>query len=217
MSNKLYIFLFCVFLSAVAYSQPRMDVPEMSYGFHAGAIAGMVRFDPTVKQSAKMPLMGANGGFVFRYGNRKYTAIQLELNYMRRGWRETETDYIAKLDYIEVPILMHLYVGKEVRGFLNLGPQIGVCLAQSSMNIPDEPAEQHKPISKIFDWGIAGGLGMQVDSKGAGIYMLEARFNFSLGDLYSNHVGDFFSTSAPMNLSLNIGWLWPNKRNNKNK
>lgn len=190
------------------YAQPRLEQPEMYVGFHGGVIASMVRFSPRVEQSLLPPVLGGNGGLVFRYSRTKYTAIQLELNYMHRGWHEKNTDYYRHLDYIEIPLLMHLYVGKTVRGFLNLGPQFGYCIAQYDKNGSGLSGHQYEPASKPWDWGLAAGLGLQVNTRRAGSYQLEARFNFSFGDLYPNRVSDYFSSSAPMDLSLNLGWMW---------
>ncbi len=189
-------------------AQPRLAEPEMCFGFHGGVIGSMVRFNPNVAQSFAPPVLGANGGFVFRYSRTKYTAVQLELDYMRRGWHESATDYYRYLDYIEIPLLMHLYVGKKVRGFLNLGPQFGYCIAQSDKNGEGLSGHQYESVAKPWDWGLAAGLGLQVNTNKAGVYFLEARFDFSFGDLYPNRVADYFRTSAPMALSLNIGWLF---------
>jgi len=195
-------------LSLSVFAQPRLEVPELYFGFHGGAVAGMMRFSPTVQQSAKSPLLGGTGGLVFRYGNTKFTAVQLELNYLQRGWHETATDYTRHLDYIEIPLLMHLYFGKQVRGFLNLGPEFGYCIAQYDKNGENLSGPQYEPIEKPWDWGLAAGLGMQVNAKRAGAYFLEVRFDFSFGDVFSNRATDYFRNSAPMALSLNLGWMW---------
>ena len=202
--------LVCVALSA----QPRLPEQEFHVGFHGGVIAGMMRFNPSVKQSLTPPQLGANAGFVFRYSATKYTAFQMELNYMQRGWREPETNYERHLDYLEIPLLMHLYVGKQVRGFFNFGPQFGYCVAQYTNDVgkSDNPllvGKRFNPIDKPFDWGLAAGLGLQVGTQKAGLYFLEARFNFSFGDVFSNRATDYYKSSAPMNLSLNLGWLFP--------
>ena len=119
-------------LSIVCIAQPRLRRPEIYVGAHAGVMASTMLFKPSV---ANMDLLqsplSTNGGLVFRYAGHKVCAIQAEVNYMSRGWHEMirldhgTMDYYRTLDYIEVPLLMHLYFGKErFRGFINLGPQI---------------------------------------------------------------------------------------------
>lgn len=222
MSRCRYILL--VVLVSVSYlsmAQPRLRRPEVYIGFHAGALASMVDFSPTVEgvRPLNSPIT-PNGGLVFRYAGHKVCAIQVEVNYMQRGWREyiapTDSvigvDYRRKLHYIEVPLLMHLYFGSEsFRGFINLGPQVGYCFlddnsAVSSLTEPS--AHQYASIQQRFDWGLAGGLGMYYRTQKAGIFQLEARFNYSFGCIFNSRRTDYFSRSNPMDLSLNLAYMW---------
>ncbi len=203
---------FILLLSVSALSaQPRLVTPEYYFGVQGGVMASMMHFSPSISQSAKHPHLGGNAGFVFRYAGHKYCALQLELNWMERGWYETDIDYDRTQHYIEIPMLFHLYFGRQVRGFLNLGPQIGWCVAEYDNG--NAPAEEHQylKLDKPFDWGVAGGLGLYGRTV-AGTWQLEARFNYSLGDIYKNSKADWFSRSAPMNLSLNLAWLWEFKK-----
>lgn len=199
-------------------AQPRLRRPEMYIGVHAGVMASTVTFVPNV---AKIDIIQSplafNGGLVFRYAGHKVCAIQTEINYMPRGWHETialdngnTIDYYRTLHYLEVPLLMHLYLGKErFRGFLNLGPQIGYCFRDVSTELPSNVASpQYLPLDNPFDWGLAGGLGCYYRTKKIGIFQLEARFNFSLGTIYSNRKVDYFSQSNSMNLSVNFAYMW---------
>lgn len=199
-------------------AQPRLRRLEMYIGVHAGVMASTVTFVPNV---AKIDIMQSplafNGGLVFRYAGHKVCAIQTEINYMPCGWHETialdngnTIDYYRTLHYLEVPLLMHLYLGKErFRGFLNLGPQIGYCFRDVSTELPSNVVSpQYLPLDNPFDWGLAGGLGCYYRTKKIGIFQLEARFNFSLGTIYSNRKVDYFSQSNLMNLSVNIAYMW---------
>ena len=123
----------------------------------------------------------------------------MELNYQHRGWKQSGTTY--NLHYIELPILMHINVGSETcRWLFDLGPQIGYC-------VHDELAI----IDKRFDWGLTAGTGVEFHSRRAGVYLLEARFSFSLGGVYGTSVTDSHSMANPMDLSVNLGWLFPIK------
>lgn len=202
----LHIILLC--LACGAWAQPKLEKEEYYLGVHAGALASMVQFTPTVAQNIKNPFLGANGGLVFRYAGHEVCGLQVEVNYMQRGWKEEQTDYVRQLDYIEVPLLMHLYFGKRGRGFINLGPQVGYCFRSQAWNSPVESVHQYAPIDKPIDWGLAGGLGFYYRTKKAGAYQLEARFNYSFGGIYAQTKRDWFSSSNPMNLSLNLAYLW---------
>lgn len=205
-------------ISLATVAQPRLRTPEIYVGAHAGAMMSTMLFEPSV---AKIDIMQSpltwNGGLVFRYAGHKVCAIQVEVNYMPRGWREMVVlsdqmtmDYTRQLDYIEVPLLMHLYFGKErFRGFINLGPQIGYCIRDIATELPNGvTSPQYQPLDKPFDWGLAGGIGCYYRSKNIGLFQLEARFNFSMGTIYNNRKVDYFSQSNAMNASLNFAYLW---------
>lgn len=200
-------------LSTLIMAQPRLRRPEIYVGAHAGVMASTVLFNPSFDgmDILKSPL-SVNGGLVFRYAGHKVCAIQAEINYMQRGWREVDTDvdYRRQLDYIEVPLLMHLYFGKKhFRGFLNLGPQIGYCFRDASYGTPNPLyTHQYEKIDKPFDWGVAGGLGVYYRTNKIGLFQLEARMNYSFGGVFGTSKIDYFTSASPVNLSVNFAYLW---------
>ena len=211
--NKLIltIALFVVSLSMVA--QPRLRRPEIYIGGHAGVMASSMIFDPEVKtmEILQSPL-SANGGLVFRYAGHKVCAVQVELNYMQRGWSETgeNVNYRRQLEYIEIPFLMHLYFGKKyMRGFLNLGPQIGYCIRDTEYGTKNPNDKyQYGSIKHPFDWGAAGGLGLYYRTNNIGLFQLEARFNYSFSSVFDNGTNDHFKFATPIGLSINFAYLW---------
>ena len=220
MRGHRHIAIWVLLLSGMALvAQPRLRTPEIYVGAQAGVLASMVNFSPTVEgiDPLTAPLT-PNGGLVFRYAGHKVCAIQVELNYMQRGWHEgiaatdstAGVDYRRQLHYIEVPLLMHLYVGKEHwRGFINLGPQVGYCfMDRQSGTQSTTDTHQYESIQQRFDWGIAGGVGFYYRHERVGIFQLEARFNYSMGGVFNTHLGDYFSSANPMDLSLNFAYMW---------
>lgn len=213
------VVLWSLLLSVAAVAQPRLRTPEVYVGAHAGAMASMVYFSPKVEGIDPLTApITPNGGLVFRYAGHKVCAIQVELNYMQRGWHEgiaatdstAGVDYRRRLHYMEVPLLMHLYFGSEHwRGFINLGPQVGYCFADlQSGTMSEDSQHQYAPIQQRFDWGLAGGVGFYYRHARVGLFQLEARFNYSLGSVFNTHLGDHFSNANPMDLSLNIAYMW---------
>ena len=108
----------------------------LAIGVNGGAAFDKISFEPTIKQNYKM---GPSFGITARYTCEKYfnliCAIQAEVNYTQMGWKElieTSTDtYQRYINYIQVPMLARLGMGKEKRGimgYLVLGPQLGVCI-----------------------------------------------------------------------------------------
>lgn len=207
-------------LSVMAQAQPRLLQPEIYLGVHAGIMGSGVSFTPEVSgmDEVSKALLGPNGGLVFRWSRHKCCGLQVELNYMQRGWREykkasatTEAfDYSRKLHYIELPFLAHIYFGSpSIRGFVNLGPQIGYCFREEESGTRQTLSTyQYNPIDNRFDWGLAGGLGLYYRTKKAGLFQLEARFNYSFQHLYHPTRKEHFVSSAPMNLSVNFAYLW---------
>lgn len=214
--KRLSLAILSLLLTFSVLSQPRLEEHEYYLGIQGGALASMVRFSPTVTQSALKAYVGPTAGLLFRYSGHKCCGLQLELNYMQRGWRETTIGYRRELDYIEMPFLTHIYFGNKFRGFVNLGPQIGVLINEKHYNLPSEWKTQHYSADSRFDWGIAVGVGALYRSV-AGVWQLEMRFNYSFGDIFSNHKSDYFDNSNAMNLSLGLAWMWQFKNDKQNK
>ena len=206
-------------------AQPRLKTPEIYIGVHGGVTASTVFFRPEVNYMTPITqacVIGGNGGLVFRYSQQKCCAVQVELNYQHRGWREyheTYGTYNRELHYIELPLLMNIYFGSERwRGFFNLGPQIGYCILDDGgegTKLSGGSADQYNLIDHKFDWGLAGGLGFYYRSRNAGLYQLEARFNYSFGGVFGTQLVDHFSMASPMDLSVNLAWMWEIKKKNK--
>jgi len=112
--RKLLI-LVLIFISASLSAQVRLDKPEMYIGVNLGVTESMVLFNPAIPQGF---LMGYNGGIVFRYIAEKNVGMQAELNFSQRGWTESSGLYSRQLNYIELPFMTHIYVGRKNRFFL---------------------------------------------------------------------------------------------------
>jgi len=168
-------------------------------------------------------VLGGNGGLVFRYAGHKYCALQVELNYLHRGWAESNTAagerYSHSLHYIELPLMMHLnFGGPQWRWFFNLGPQIGYCVkdeGNSGQLVNGAGQPEYSPIDHPVDWGLIAGTGVYCKTRKAGTYQLEIRFDFSLGGIYGTSLIDHFSMANPMDLSINFAYMWNFKKKNK--
>lgn len=225
-SKRLYGLVLLLVLCVSVQAQKRLTEPEMYLGVHGGVLGSTVLFSPANEYMTPFingAILGGTGGLVFRYSEQKCCAVQVELNYMQRGWREAgvnvnkvQANYTRNLHYLELPFLMHLYFGSQrFRGFVNLGPQIGYCIKDEVVNhnpkgFPDRP--EYQKLEHPFDWGIAGGLGCYFRSRKAGVYQLEIRANYSLGTLFNNKVGADFKQSNPLCVGVHLAWLWEFKK-----
>lgn len=212
-SSRLILVISLMAFSCALMAQPRLRHPEVYLGAHAGIMTSTMMFNPSV-QGAEIPnvLLSPNGGLVFRYAGHKVCAIQAEVNYLRRGWKEqlSGVNYTRQLDYIEIPLLMHLYFGgKHIRAFFNLGPQIGYCFRDIAIgNTNPQYTHQYADIQNPFDWGLAAGLGVYYRHEKVGLFQLDARGNYSLGSVFDNRSTDYFKFANSMNLSINLAYMW---------
>lgn len=206
---------------------------NISIGFNGGLNINSTSFQPQIKQNM---MMGAVGGLTARYISEKYFSMicgaQVELNFAQRGWDELfeitsnnqivedkSRSYTRKMQYLEVPFLAHLAFGKEVGAqvFLNLGPQIAFLLNDSETKTGDwtnqtlsatQSAIYSKKIDNKFDYGIVGGLGVELRTRKAGHFLLEGRYYFALSDFMSTTKRDYFSRAAHTTISAKITYLF---------
>ena len=76
------------------------------------------------------------------------------------------------------------------------------------MHLPtDASGYQYEQMQNRFDYGLCGGLGFQVRTP-AGSYELDARFNYSLSNVYHASKTDHFSVSNNMNIAVCFCWMW---------
>jgi len=196
---------------AVSAQVTLLERPEIHIGMSHGATASQLMFQPSVRQDF---LLGYNGGFMLRYTTEAGRALQVEINYSQRGWTERHNLYARRLNYIEMPLLMHFaFLQRErVSLFYNIGPKISFLLNEQvlhdNVEIPmDERNERHRNnISNHFDYGLTGGIGVQFTANRQ-IFLLEARANYSLSTTFPNDRRHFYNFSNNINAALNLAWL----------
>lgn len=180
--------------------------PEISVGVQGGYGASMVNFNPSVDQSF---LTGYTGGLVFRYIAEKNVGIQAELNYVQRGWKEADNLYTRQLNYLEIPFMTHLYFGKNVRFYFNIGPKFAYLLSEKVLtdNTVSSTSLQHTAeVQNPFEYGLCGGFGLSFRIQKQ-IFQIETRAAYSLSDIYSNAKVDYFDASNNMGVSAHFAWL----------
>lgn len=207
-----------VLLLATGYAaaQPRLEHSEIYLGAYGGVNASTVFFSPKVggmTDLLKVPI-GYGGGLMFRYGGHKCCALQVELGYIQRGWREYSQsggfDYTRTLHYIQLPLLAHVHFGNEhFRGFFNLGPEIGYCLLEQEKGTQQTASVyQYNKIDHPFDWGVAGGLGFYGKARRVGVFQLEIRAQYSFGSLYNNSRAEHFAASNMLTVGATLAYMW---------
>ncbi len=210
-------------LALAAWGQVEEPRSRLEIGAAGGYTLSKIDLRPSVRQNM---LGGYGGGISMRYTSEKYfsmiCAAQLEVNYAQRGWEEDFDDtsgnlYSRSLSYIEIPFFAHLAWGKEEKGFqffVNLGPQFGFFLGGTEEYAGEWKPEERpvsimpvygKKVQNSFDYGIAGGLGIEWKTK-AGNFILEGRYYYGLADIFHNSKTDPFGRSANQTIYARLGY-----------
>lgn len=223
---------FCLTMAATVQAQVGERRDNIALGASGGVALNTIAFDPTIKQTMHV---GYTAGVVARFTSEKYfkalCSLQLELNYTQLGWKENVINaqsqplpdtYRRDLHYLQLPMLARLAWGREKRGVMGYvlaGPQIGWYLGEQTeqsdftMNeegVPDRPnglyAQYGMSIEKKFDYGITGGLGMEINTR-IGHFCIEGRYYYGLSDIYKNSKKDVFSRSNHGTIIAKISYL----------
>ncbi|MCR4774161.1 MAG: PorT family protein [Prevotella sp.] len=238
-------FLALFLLASGAHAQIGEHRNDLAIGVNGGYVLSNIGFTPKVNQGMHT---GFTGGISARYVSEKYfstiCSIYAELNYANIGWKEdiknmdgsafidkttgNPQEYTRSLTYIQLPVFAHLAWGREVKGcnfFLNLGPQFGFLMSESTKTnftvTPDyekngyaegrafkHVAQDTMKVENKFDYGIAAGIGMEYSNSKLGHFLIEARYYYGLGNIYGDSKRDYFSKSNIGNIVLKATYLF---------
>lgn len=222
-----YLILICFLAlqSVLLHAQVGEKRSDFAIGGNAGMLMTRMDIRPTIKQTYKY---SPTFGFSARYICEKYfTAIcgvLMEVNFANLGWKEVIEDgsgntYSRNLTYIQVPILMQMGWGREKRGckfLFEAGPQLGYNLGSTESygggvwdvsKRPNKVVEQYGlAVDYKLDYGITAGIGMEL-STSIGHFLLNARYNYGLGDVFDNSKKGYFGRSAHQTIIAKFTYL----------
>lgn len=209
------------FLPFLANAQTHYS-SNVSLGVKGGYDMSQVFFNPSVKQKFAS---GMTAGVTFRYVEENHFGLISELNFVQRGWSEdfegAPYNYTRTFNYIELPVLAHIYFGRRGRFFFNAGPQIAMFLGEKTKanfdpanmaKLPDFPytnrmtSQMLMEATQKIDYGISAGLGGEFNVSKRNSISLETRFYFGLGNVFPSKRTDKFSASNQMTISLCLGY-----------
>ncbi len=203
---------------------------DLAIGVNGGYMMSSIGFLPEVPQGL---LGGLTGGLTVRYTCEKYfksiCAIVAEVNIAKTGWKEDILDvndqpvyyaddvnktnplaYQRNMTYIQIPFMARLGWGRERKGlqaFIQLGPQIGLFMNESTTTnvVPGYGtltersskvvAQDTMAIQRKFDYGIVVGGGLEFSHPKVGHFIVEGRYYYGLGDIFDNSKSDYFGRS----------------------
>lgn len=216
------LFTFLVmFPSVSSFSQTHYS-SNVALGVKGGAEFSEVFFNPNVRQKFAL---GFTGGVMFRYIEENHFGLIAELNFAQRGWSENFEDapynYTRTTNYIELPVLAHIFFGRRGRFFFNAGPQVGLYLGdkvkanfdpKDMANLPDFPYKNRMneqmllEVKQKIDYGISAGLGAEFNVTRRNSISIEARFYYGLGNLFSSKRVDTYSASNQWSIGATVGY-----------
>ena len=224
--KKTLILLLAVVAATLSAAAQTLYKSHVHVGGHAGAALSQQTFSPSIEQGMHK---GLTLGASFRYAEERHVGLMAELNFTQRGWTEDFSDnpqfsYSRTLSYIELPIMTHIFFGsRKVKCFFNLGPQLCYMVGDNiSANfdyhnissIPDFPsrnrhtAQMSMEVENRFDYGICGGVGMELIIKKRHSIMLEGRYYYGLGNIYGASKKDYFSASRGSAIMVTLGYMF---------
>lgn len=211
--------LFCTGASAQRYYSP-----DFSVGVKGGATFSQMQFVPSVRQNMTP---GFAGGIMVRYTEEKLFGLVGEINVTQRGWAEdfrgAPFSYSRHLTYLQIPLLTQIRFGwKRVKLFVNLGPEAGWMLGnnikadfdyRNTAAVSGFPTDRHAEqldmkVDNRFDYGIAGGLGVEFFVAKRHSLLLEGRFYYGIGNIFSAGRTSTFSASRGMSVEVTLGYFF---------
>lgn len=228
MKSKISIYILCMWLfclggllkSTTCLGQTHY-AGQISVGGKAGCDLSRIFFNPSVKQNLKP---GFECGLMFRYVEERHFGLLAELNFIQRGWEENfegaPFQYSRTIDYLQIPVMAHIYFGRRGKCFVNVGPQIGVRLdnvvkanfdVSQASKLPDFPkyhrtTQYDEPVKQRVDYGICAGLGGEFGINPRNSIILETRFYYGLCNLFGSGRSNNFSGSNSMALEFTVGY-----------
>lgn len=202
--------------------------PEWNFGVGIGTTFSNMSIVPTNDPNSikTKSISQIKGGISVRYLVENHLGLIGEINYSQQGWKSEfpnnpEFEHKHQLNYLEIPLMTHIYFGSEkVRFFFNLGPQIGYLLSEkitrnekldswltNNPNSTDNAIESYRTLAdKKIDYGITVGTGLELRSK-FGNFALDGRYYMGFGDIYNNKKKDNYSRSANRVLNVRLTYF----------
>ena len=222
--SRLSILIITLGMALGAFAQRNYE-PHFAIGAKGGVTFSNMAFTPGIEQTM---LQGIELGVTARYIEENFFGIVAELNIEQRGWKETfdETDfrYQRRLTYLQLPVMTHIYFGSRTfKGFINLGPSVGYMIGDGiSSNFdytnPETVAgfpianrhvnQMSMDIKNRVDYGICGGAGIEFIIKRKHSLILEGRYYYGLGNIFSAKKKDEFSASRGTSIQVSLGYMF---------
>ncbi|QZE13163.1 PorT family protein [Halosquirtibacter laminarini] len=219
--KRYYFFLLFFFLTVCQSSYGQFYRKAHNYiGVKGGSSISWMKFYPNTNPYTQLPtdassFNGYQVGLVFRNMSEEHVGILAEINYTQKGWQEKDRvgiTYSRRLNYIEVPVMTHISIGKKnFRAFINIGPSVSFLLSEEEkkeVTVPGAKPQNYYgvPLDKTFDFAFCGGAGLEYRFSHQAI-LLEGRYTLSLLNVFDDGtIG--YASSRNQNIGITLSWLY---------
>lgn len=195
---------------------------RVDFGARGGVTLSNVMFKPAITSKFGM---GYTAGVSFRYSEENHFGLIAEVNLVQRGWAEKFEDlpysYQRILNYVEVPVMSHIYFGNRGKFFINAGPEIAYYLGdkiKSNFDYLDTSGlegfhdknrrteQLTMAVSQKLDFGIIAGLGGEFSLNRHNSLAIEARLYYGIGNVMPSGRQDTFSLSNQLSIAVTAGY-----------
>ncbi len=161
---------------------------KWEFGVEGGAGIRSARINPAYPLLDTKTGVSYVGGIAGAYNFNNMWALKLGAGYERKGTDFERTDISAKgkfnLDYLSIPLLVRAKFGKKVKFFVNAGPYLGILLNSKTKidaygGNPETEINNDSTTEKT-DFGLSGGIGVEIPVGKSGAFTVEARDNLGM-------------------------------------
>ena len=190
-----------------------------------GTIASVMRSDAQILNTnfRAVPLFQRyTGGLAVQYLTENNFGLQVEFNYVQKGWEERPIDlttlrrssdrfYRVNLDYAEVPVLAHGYFGKKnTRIFANAGVYLAYLLDSTveRANVAEDDDIKLFYVERYqnpFDFGVRGGGGFEVVTN-VGMFQLEGSYSWGINSIMDKGIDQIPNIVQNNTIALTLGY-----------
>lgn len=219
--KKFLLVMMALFSVSTLKAQTHFD-SRVDLGARGGVTFSTVMFKPSILGKLGM---GYTGGVMFRYTEENHFGLIAEVNLVQRGWAEKFEDlpynYQRVLNYVEVPIMSHIYFGKRGKFFINAGPEVAYFLGdkiKSNFDYHDTSGlegfhdknrrieQLTMAVSQKIDFGIVAGLGGEFSLNRRNSLAVEARVYYGIGNVMPSGRQDTFTISNQLSFAVTAGY-----------
>lgn len=221
MKRFLILIVTVIGFMSVGLAQTHFD-SRVDLGARGGVTLSTVMFNPSITSKLGM---GYTGGVTFRYTEENHFGLIAEVNLVQRGWAEKFENlpysYQRILNYVEVPVMSHIYFGSRGKFFINAGPEIAYYLGdeiKSNFDYHDTSGlegfhdknrrteQLTMNVSQKLDFGIVAGLGGEFSLNRRNSLAVEVRVYYGIGNVMPSGRQDTFSLSNQLSFGVTAGY-----------